>query len=192
MSEINMSETFVIDEELVDETIKTVKPVVKNAPQTQELLVDLLAKEIETLTKDMKFPSPTGETKINIFKQLLPLHKTKEERKTDFPFILIKFERSNTTDVSQREQVSIALGIGLWYGYEDRQYQHYAYHIYNVIRKRFIADNFLENYRCEPEFSFALSPEDEETYPHYYAAIGMTWMIPGIDREVDFWNDEFA
>lgn len=192
MSEINMSETFVIDEELVDETIKTVKPVVKNAPQTQELLVDLLAKEIEKLTKDMKFPSPAGETNLNIFKQLLPMHERKDERKTDFPFVLIKFERSNTSDVKERQSVSIVLGIGLWYGFNDRQYQHYAYHIYNVIMKRFIADNFLENYRCEPEFSFALSPEDEVTHPYYYAAIGMTWMIPGIDREVDFWNDEFA
>lgn len=187
-----MSETFVIDDELVDESIKTVKPVVKNAPQTQELLVDAIVKELERLTKDMRFPSPDGEKKLNIFKQLLPLHRSKDGKNSDFPFILVKFERSNTVDVSQRQSVSIVLGIGLWYGDEDRQYQHYAYHIYNVIVKRFIADNFLENYRCEPEFSFALSPEDETTFPHYYAAIGMTWMIPGIDRETDFWNNEFA
>lgn len=192
MSDITISETFEIDDSLIDEAARTAKPVDKNAPQTQELLVDAIVKELKRLTKDMRFPSPDGDVELNIFKQLLPLHKTKEEKKSDFPFILVKFERSDTTDVSQRQTVSIVLGIGLWYGDEDRQYQHYAYHIYNVIVKRFIADNFLENYRCEPEFSFALSPEDETTYPHYYAAIGMTWMIPGIDRERDFWNDDFA
>lgn len=186
---VEMNETFEIDEEVVDPAIRSVKPVIKNAPQTQELLVDALAEEIENLLSDMKFPSPSGEmTKINIYKQLLPLYE-EGEGDSVFPYVLIKFERSNTVDVSQRQSVSIVIGIGLWYEDNDRQYQHYAYRIYNRIMKRFIANNFLENFRCEPEFSFALSPEDEVTYPHYYAAIGTTWMIPGIDREVDFWND---
>lgn len=186
---VEMNETFEIDEKVVDPDIRSVKPVIKNAPQTQELLVDALAEEIENLTSDLQFPSPGGGmTKLHIFKQLLPLYG-KEEKQSAFPYVLIKFERSNTVDVSQRQSVSIVIGIGLWYEDKDRQYQHYAYRIYNRIVKRFIANNFLENYRCEPEFSFALSPEDEVTYPHYYAAIGTTWMIPGIDREVDFWND---
>lgn len=185
---VEMNETFVIDEELIDEETRETVPKQTSAPQTQELLVDALAAELEKILSDIDFPSPEGGyTKINIFKQLLPFHE-KSEKNFFFPYVLIKFNNQKNTDVATRQETLIILNIGLWYEDNDRQYQHYAYRIYNTIAKRFISNNFLDNFRCEPEFEFALSPEDEETYPAYFAAMSMKWMIPGIDRELDFWD----
>lgn len=191
---VEMHETIEIDEDKVKD-IRNVEPKVVTADQTHEQLIDLLAKEMNKLlngvTSDPDADAEDGEELLeipfNIYKQLTPFRGS-EDDPSPFPYCTIKFDSSRIDDVNQREEVNILMDFGIYYDKEDRQYQHIFFHIFNLVRHRFIADNFLDNYRCEPQMTFALSPEDEVTYPHYFAGIGMKWMIPGIGREADFWS----
>lgn len=182
-----MDERIEIDQEAIGELLNVPKKD-PHAPLTEELLCHELADELRRLTADMKLPKRDGtEGAPNIFEQLLPMHEKQSEQNKDFPYLLVKFIDSNVVNMGERQPVSIVIGIGIYYENEDRQYQHYAFHIFNVIKKRFIENNFLGNFRCDPDgFSFALSPDDEITYPRYFAAIGMTWQVPGISRVSSF------
>ena len=186
---VDMTETIEIDESKVEE-IRSVKPKITTADQTHEQLIDLLAKEMEKLLDGVLSNEDSDEEEkvpFKIYKQLTPFRGS-EEDESPFPYCTIKFDQSKISDVDQREEVDILMDFGIYYDKEDRQYQHIFFHIFNLVRQRFLANNFLDNYRCEPEMTFALSPEDEVTYPHYFAGIGMKWMIPGISREADFWS----
>lgn len=183
-----MVDEIELDLSKADQALKEVKARRVTARQTQGQLLPLLAKEIGELTKHIWFAGPDGsKRRMAVYEQLLPLREDEEEPEL-FPYCVVKFSRSSLQNVSEREDVDILLDFGIYYDASDRQYQYIMFHIFNLVKKRFLADNFLENYRCEPEMTFALSPDDEATYPYYFGAIGMRWKIPGIDREVDFWN----
>lgn len=179
-----------IDVSKADDAVKEMKKIshFRRDKLTQGQLVTRLADEIRELTKDMLLPSPDGkERHMVVYEQLLPLRESEEDVEP-FPYCVVKFSSSQLKDVSERETVDILLDFGIYYDAPDRQYHYILFHIFNLLRRRFLADNFMENFRCEPEMTFALSPTDEETYPYFFGAVGMKWAVLGIEREVDFWN----
>ena len=185
-----VDEEFEVDLDKVTDEVKAVKPKTRTELQTQEQLQHALAEELKALLSKVISEDDDDEEKFvpfNVYEQLSPFRESEEED-SPFPYCVVKFDSSRVNNTSQREEVNILLDFGIYYDNIDRQYQHVFYHIYNIIRRRFLADNFLANFRCSPEMTLALTPTDEDTYPYYFAGIGMRWEIPGIDREVDFWN----
>lgn len=183
-----MDEKIVVDYSKISEAVAKTDPVIQSGGQVQDQLMRKLADEIKRLADKVDFYDTSGQkVKLKVYQQLTPYRETEEDDDI-FPYCVIKFDSSRMLEPGGREEVKLVLGFGIWVENKDRQYQHTFFNLYNRITRRFIGNNFLDNFRCEPEMSLALSPTDEETYPAYYAAIGMTWMIPGIDREVDFYS----
>ena len=194
-----MVEEIEIDFSKISQEVLDTDPLITSGGQTQEQLMFMLGKEIKEITKDVDFFDERGKKcDLNIFYQLTPFHEEEyeaedeedeEESKSDFPYCQIKFDTSEENvqpgTMTVREQVKIILGFAIYYEHKDRQYQHTFFQIYNRIKLRFIKKNILNNFRCVDKIRLALNPQDEETYPYYYAAVSMTWEIPGIDRGMD-------
>lgn len=154
---------------------------------TIEVLMNKLADEIKTLTKDITFYDENGEKcNLNTFQQVLPRAVSDEEDSSPFPYCVIKFDSSKIIDVRERQPVDIVLDFGIYYEKQDCQYQHTFFRVFEKIKRRFLDKNFIGPFRCEPEMAFALSRDDEVTYPYYYAGIAMKWMVPGYEREDDY------
>lgn len=150
---------------------------------TAEVLVKKLCHEMMVLTEHITFHDSLGnKCKLHVFEQTLP-RKSSEEDPEPFPYCVVKFDNSKVTNVGERQPVDIVLDFGIYYDNPDCQYQHTFHQIFEKIKGRFLDNNFLGSFRCEPEMAFALSPEDEITYPYYYAAVAMKWMIPGYERK---------
>ncbi len=183
-----VEERLDFDFDKISEDVIRAKPKFTHEKQTQGQLVTAIADEIRNLVKDIPFPGKDGTYKtMTVYEQMEPYYEDDEDEDDKYPYCVVKYVSSKITGISQREEVTIVAGFGIMYEEADRQYAPYFYHIFNLIRKRFISDNFLNNFRCEPEMSFALSDNDDIRYPYYFGAVYMKWMIPGIDSEIDFW-----
>lgn len=178
-----MVNDITIDLSEVSQEVRDTVPKVRTGGQVQEQLMWCLGEEIKKITHDIDFRDSDGnKTELNIFYQLTPYTYEEDEDEGIFPYCQVIFQNSDNKDVNEREEIKILLGFGITYEAKDRQYQHIFFQIYNRFRRRFIEDNFLENFRCEPRMKLGFDSYDEYTYPKYYAWIETTWMIPGIDR----------
>lgn len=177
-----------IDEAEIDIDARAKKPLVRTEPQTQGQLIHLLAEELKAMLKGILFPHADGTAReMKVYEQFEPYYDD-DETDEAFPYCLVKFYESESKDVSVREEAQITIVFGMMYDDKDRQYAPYYFHLFNMIKRRFIANPFINNFRCLPEMGFALNPEDHIMWPYVFAAVYMKWLIPGIDSEVDFWN----
>jgi hypothetical protein len=150
---------------------------------TPEVLISELAKEIKKITKDVILYDEEGkQAALNAFEQMLPRNVSESDTEP-FPYCVVKFDESSVTGVGERQPVLIELQFGIYYDKPDCQYHHTMLSIFEKIKARFIDKNFLGPFRCEPEMKFALSPDDDVTYPYYYGGVAMKWMVPGYERK---------
>lgn len=153
---------------------------------TPEILIKNLSKELVKLTKGIDLYDIEGKrSELRAYEQMLP-HKISEDDMDPFPYCVVKFDQSSITGVCERQPVDIELQFGIYYDKADCQYQHTYFTIFEKIKERFINQNFLGPFRCEPEMTFVLSPDDEVTYPYYYAGVAMKWMVPGYGRKDEY------
>lgn len=153
---------------------------------TPEILVQKLCEEMKVLTKDITLRDVEGKRcELNTFEQTLP-RKISEEDADPFPYCVVRFDSSKVTGVRERQLVDIVIDFGIYYDNPDCQYQHTYHRIFEKMKERFIDKNFIGPFRCEPEMTFALSPEDDVTYPYYYAGVAMKWMVPGYERKDEY------
>lgn len=154
---------------------------------TPEKLIEMLADEIGKITKDVPLHDTDGKKcHFHMFEQTLPRPQADGDEEKLFPYCVVRFEQNRVIDVRERQPVDIVLDFGIYYDNPDCQYQHTFFSVFEKIKRRFIINNFLGSFRAEPKMAFALSEEDDITYPFYYAGAKMTWMIPGIEREDEF------
>lgn len=153
---------------------------------TPEILVQKLCEEMKVLTKDIVLRDTQGNIcELNTFEQTLP-RKISEEDTEPFPYCVVRFTESKVTGVRERQPVTIMLDFGIYYDNPDCQYQHVYHRIFEKIKERFVNRNFIGAFRCEPDMTFVLSPDDDVTYPYYYAGAAMQWMVPGLERKDEY------
>lgn len=159
-----------------------------------------LAKELEEVFKDFRLKNPKGEmSKINIFEQGLPIPEQKrpedynpedlEEGKIEtetaedpYPYIIVRIENGNITEIGREQDVLLNLIIGTI----DRELNNQGHKdVLNVIQKiiyRFTVNPILAHeYECVMPISWAL--QDEESYPYYIGGLALHFATTPIRRE---------
>lgn len=164
---------------------------------------EALKKEIKLITKDMRFCQRDSRelVPLHVYGQSLPIPGRKENEGTGqefdtieyidegeedavfpFPWCLVKIDGGRVLQVNGRQEVQVAVCFGIFNdGLENQGHRE----VMNLIQKvygRFAADPLLDKrYTCSGEFEWAL--QEEDTYPHFFGAIGMTFWFSGFRRE---------
>ena len=177
--------------------------------RTPFFLMQALKEEVERITNDMRFMEPKnpGEdpeyVKMQVFEQALPIPEKNtrtdgaaletidyldgntEDAVYNCPWAVIKVDAGKIPGINANQNVTVAVCFGI---FNDSLENNGHQEILNLIQRvyeRFAKDPILAgSYTCTCEFEWAL--QDEDTYPYYFGAIGMSFEFMGIRRENRF------
>lgn len=178
----------------------------QNVPhRTPFFLIRELVKEVECITADMLFmkprkpDDPVEYIPMKVFGQALPIAvkkpETEEMEETiDYvdsqeedpvyhcPWAVIRAGTGECKGVNANQTVHVAVGFGI---YNDNTGNMGHQELLNLIQR--VYERFAKNpllafsYTCACDFEWAI--QEEDTYPYYFGAIGMSFEFPGIRRE---------
>lgn len=181
----------------------------QRVPQrTPFFLLRELVKEVERITEDMRFQKPgnMGEEKesvrLQVFQQALPIAQREEGGEEDraetidylegnedpvyrCPWAMVKADSGEIRGVNANQSVTVAVCFGIFDDSPENQGHQTILNLIERVYERFARDPILaKSYTCACDFEWAL--QDEDTYPYYFGAIGMSFEFAGIRRENRF------
>ncbi|MCI8950040.1 MAG: hypothetical protein HFG49_08365 [Lachnospiraceae bacterium] len=166
---------------------------------------EALKKEMEEMTKDMRFCQQRSQERVslNVFCQSLPIpgkKNTQEDTGMDFdtidyidgqeeaaafpfPWCLVKIDGGHIPKVNDRQEVQVAVCFGIFNDSLENQGHKEVLNLIQNVYERFSVNPILDGqYTCSGEFEWAL--QDEDTYPYFFGAIGTTFWFSGFRREI--------
>ena len=151
-----------------------------------ERLQERLCAELSKITKNIDFEDQDGnQSELSVFKQCLP-RKENEDDSDPFPFCVVKLGENDVKSVSENQTQTVVLYFGLYYDKADCQYQHTMLTMMEAIKRRFLTNPILGEFTCHPQMRGVLDPEDDMTYPRYFAGMTLTFDLPNYEREDEF------
>lgn len=175
--------------------------------RTPLLLQEELVKEMRRITEGMMFLKPRGNRErvpLHVFSQSLPIpmgsiitpaiqesetidymEEEMDEPVFNCPWCVVKISTGKIPGINEMQEVEAAVCFGIFN--DDTKNQGHQ-DILNLIQKtyeRFSRNPILAGqYTCTGSFEWAL--QEEDTFPHYFGAIGTTFMFQGYRREINF------
>ena len=150
-------------------------------------LQDDLINEITEILKDVVTTNANGEvvTGIKGYAHALPIVQSNDEDPEQyFPYFIVRFDEGRTRDDDDCWHVATDIIIGV----HDMALHGGHEHILIAIQR--IADRFAwdpqldHKYRADQDIRWAVGEDD--TYPHYFGALGITFSTPKIGRKADY------
>ena len=154
---------------------------------TPEVLQNELTKELATLFADIEFRNENDKrVNMNYYKQVFP-RKESDDDPDPFPWCIVQLGENKVTNVGLQEQIQeVFLFFGIYYDKYDCQYQHYMLTLFERVKKRFLTKPLLGRYfTALPEITSRMDDEEEATYPYYFGAMSLSFVMPNYDREDD-------
>lgn len=154
---------------------------------TPEKLQQDLVNELATLFSDLEFKDTDNKVvPMNFYKQMLPQRESEDE-KEPFPWCVVKLRDNEVTGSKDMEQKQdVELWFGIYYDNPDGQYQHMMLTMFEKVKKRFLTDPTLSEFYAEPKILSLLNEEDAKTYPFYFGAMALTFLMPNYEREDEY------
>lgn len=154
---------------------------------TPEKLQSDLVEELKVLFSDVEFTdSENNVVPMNFYKQLLPRRESEDE-KEPFPWCVVKLKSNKVEGTGDLEQKQgIELWFGIYYDKTDCQYQHIMQTMYEKVKRRFLTDPVLSEFYAEPDIVSVMDDLDTETYPFYFGAMALTFLMPNYEREDEY------
>lgn len=155
---------------------------------TPEVLQKELIKELKVLLKNVDLAGESDKkANFNFFEQVLP-RRAGEDDPTPFPWCVVRLEDNVVSDVGVLKQVQeVVVSFGIYYENNDCQYHHTMFTIFEKIKKRFLTKPLLGGFfSALPQIQSFVDNHEEDTYPYYYGAIYLQFMLPNYEREDDF------
>ena len=154
---------------------------------TPEKLQQDLVKELATLFSNLEFKDTDNKVvPMNFYKQMLPQRESEDE-KEPFPWCVVKLRDNEVTGSKDMEQKQdVELWFGIYYDNLDGQYQHMMLTMFEKVKKRFLTDPTLSEFYAEPKILSLLNEEDAKTYPFYFGAMALTFLMPNYEREDEY------
>lgn len=162
-----------------------------------------MVKEIEEITKDMRFPSPEGAelVPLSVYEQALPiLEKRKPDSDYEYaetidyqdnmeedatlkcPWCVVKIENGSIPGINDMQEVTLAICFGV---FNDSLENNGHMEIMNLIQRvyeRFAVNPILDGqYTCTGKFEWAV--QEEDTHPYFFGALLTTFKFQGFRRE---------
>lgn len=157
---------------------------------TPEKLQQDLIEELAVLFSDLEFRDTDNKTvPMNFHKQMLPKKKSEDEEAPEekFPWCIVKLrdnEVDGTKDMEQKQEIE--LWFGIYYDNPDGQYQHTMLTMFEKVKRRFLTNPVLSEFYAEPKMISLLNEEDAKTYPFYFGAMALTFLMPNYEREDEY------
>lgn len=160
-----------------------------------------LAGEIQKITEGMLFMHPEDETPVpmEVFCQGLPIPERialensweesveyqeggEEQAAFRCPWCLVRIGGGKVASVNGPQQVEVAVGFGIYNPSPENRGHEELLNLIQRVYERFATDPLLDGqYTCSGEFEWEL--QDEDTWPYFFGAIGMTFWFSGFRRE---------
>lgn len=149
-------------------------------------LQDALVEEMRGLFRGYAYKTPAGDrVPVHVYPQNIPIHETDDED-SPVPYIIVRL--SDGRDDGSRDSFNTAgiiVIVGIWDDGLDAQGHRDVMNIIQKIYERFHRNPDLNHKAAyKGEFHWAV-PEDQE-YPYYFGACGMSFYIAAIRREDEF------
>lgn len=177
--------------------------------RTPFFLMQALKEEIERITDDMCFMKPRNPeadpeyVKMQVFEQALPIPKKNvraggvaletidyldentEDAVYNCPWAVVKADAGKIPGVNANQNVTVAVCFGIFNDSTENNGHQEILNLIQRVYERFAKDPILAgSYTCTCEFEWAL--QDEDTYPYYFGAVGMSFEFMGVRRENRF------
>lgn len=154
---------------------------------TPEKLQSDLVEELKVLFSDVEFTdSENNVVPMNFYKQLLPRMESDEENEP-FPWCVVKLKSNKVEGPEDMEQKQgVELWFGIYYDGADCQYQHIMLTMYEKVKRRFLTNPVLSEFYAEPNMVSVMDDMDTETYPYYFGAMALTFLMPNYEREDEY------
>lgn len=159
-----------------------------------------LQAEVEALTEGMTFRQPDSEERaaMKVFGQALPVPPRKagttteasidyvEEEQEDAifqcPWCMVKIDGGEANGPNADVTVNVAVCFGIFDDSLDNDGSDDVLNLIEKVYQRFARDPVLAHqYICQQDFEWGL--QDEDTWPYFFGAIGMSFSYMGIQRE---------
>lgn len=148
-------------------------------------LQDDLIEEVEVILKDIRTKDPFGEEKVGVkgYGHRLPVIQSDEEDENQyFPFFIVRFDNGKTKDDDDCWHVATDIIFGIHDTSESGGHENILVIIQRVVDRFASEPGLKKKYRADQEINWAV--QEDDTYPYYYGAVGITFSVPKIERKV--------
>lgn len=168
----------------------------------QEALVNdvtrILNEEIKVKEEDgsvstlvFKKPKNQNTTKVNVYRNRLPILKDEDDEDDKFfPYCIVRLDSSVTEEDGDYDHVSVGFYFGAYDNDRDGGGDIYIQAMIDAVKTRFEEEPLLDHmFRAEPDTDWAL--QDADSYPYYFGALEITFGIPKMKRKDLFTDGRF-
>lgn len=149
-----------------------------------------LGKEVEHITRDMLFQTPSGGMEaLKSYPQCLPARQVGEigggeDEEDPYPYCIVRIDSGVISTPLDSQEVKVILVFGLYDNAQDRNGHQALLNIFQRISDRFSRNPVLnENYRLNYQAGIQWVMDDEEPYPYFFGAMNLTWDTASVRRE---------
>ena len=151
-------------------------------------LQDDLIKKVGEILKDVVTTDANGEKAAGFkgYAHALPIIQTDDEDpEMFFPYFIVRFDSGRTADDDDCWHVATDIIIGIHETKAHGGHEHVLIAIQRIV-DAFAADPWMGGkYRADQDIRWAV--EEDDTYPYYFGAVGITFSAPKIARKADYY-----
>ena len=135
-----------------------------------------LQKDLIELFKDRRYKTPDGKMEpVDVFRQNLPQRES-EQAEDPFPYITVVLDSGGVKDQMTAHKIAVVFRIGIYD--EDLTNQGHAsvLEIMEAMQQHYEELNILGPFVVnDAGAGFAWALQDEQSWPYFFGAVGMTW-----------------
>ena len=117
----------------------------------------------------------------------LPEEEADFQKAFPFPWALVKLDRGAVTGIGEPQKVSAVIVFGIFDNREENQGHETILIMIERVMERFAKDSLLAGQitvtPIDENHMFNWSLQDEDTYPYFYGALELSFLLPGFQRE---------
>ena len=145
-----------------------------------------LQKDLTELFKGRKYKTPTGEMEpVHVFRQNLPKRES-EDSEDPFPYIIVVLDSGGVKDQATAHKIAVYFRIGIYDDGIENQGHASVLEIMEVMQQHYEENNLLGPFAFNDDGDgFAWALQDEQSWPYFFGAVGMTWEAHAPRRKVN-------
>ena len=135
-----------------------------------------LQQDLTELFKDGRYKTPDGKMEpVHVFRQNLPQRKS-EEDEDPFPYIIVALDSGGVKDQMTAHKIAVVFRIGIYDDDLTNQGHASVLAIMETMQQHYEESNTLGPFAFNDDGDgFAWALQDEQSWPYFFGAVGMTW-----------------